>query len=165
MLDRFGKAVRAVRFIENILLYDMAKAMNLESAELSGIECGRKPIPDWFIPKLVEKYESAKDMEALLQKYAKARINTELWCEERGRALDCVRTIGKEGLRNVSNNRYNSEGYSDPTAYAALNKIDKEAYRLKQIRQVLGEVCALSGYQLKGQITLIDKRTGHTVRL
>lgn len=65
----------------------------------------------------------------------------------------------------MSNNRYNSEGYSDPTVYAALNKIDKETHRLKQIRQVLGEVCALSGYQLKGQITLIDKKTGHTVRL
>lgn len=85
MLDRFGRAVRAVRFMENILLYDMAKAMGLGSAELSGIECGRKPIPDWFIPKLVEKYESAKDMEPLLQKYAKARINKELWCEEQGR--------------------------------------------------------------------------------
>ena len=65
----------------------------------------------------------------------------------------------------MSNNRYNAEGYSDPTAHAALNKIDKEAHRLKQIRQVLGEVCALSGYQLKGQITLVDKRTGQTVRL
>lgn len=78
MLDKFGRAVRAIRFMENILLYDMAKDLELQSAELSGIECGRKPIPDWFIPKLIEKYESAKGMEPLLQKYAKARINKEL---------------------------------------------------------------------------------------
>lgn len=65
----------------------------------------------------------------------------------------------------MNNSRYNSEGYSDPTAHAALSKINKEEQRLKQIRQILGEVCALSGYRLKGQITLVDKRTGHTVRL
>ena len=90
-LDKFGRAVRAIRFMENILLYDMAKTMNLSSAELSGIECGRKPIPDWFIPKLVEKYESAKDMEELLQKGAKERISSGFWCEEQG--LDENKTV------------------------------------------------------------------------
>ena len=65
----------------------------------------------------------------------------------------------------MSNNRKNAEGYSDPTAYAALSKIDKEEQKLRQIKQILGEVCALSGYKLKGQITLVDKRSGHTVRL
>jgi len=61
--------------------------------------------------------------------------------------------------------RRNSEGYSDPTAHAALTKVSKEEQKFRQIKQTLGEVCALSGYRLKGQITLVDKRTGHTVRL
>ena len=59
----------------------------------------------------------------------------------------------------------NAEGYSDPTAYAALTKIAIEEQRLKQIKRIIGEVCALSGYRLKGQITLVEKRTGYTVRL
>lgn len=59
----------------------------------------------------------------------------------------------------------NAEGYSDPTACAALRRVEKDEQRLRQIRQVLGEVCALSGYRIKGGITLVDKRTGYTVRL
>lgn len=59
-LDKFGMAVRDIRISEGILLYDMAQKFGLQSAELSGIECGRKPIPDWFIPKLLETYPSAK---------------------------------------------------------------------------------------------------------
>lgn len=65
----------------------------------------------------------------------------------------------------MSNSRRNAEGYSDPTAYAALSKIEKDEHQLKQTKQILGEVCALSGYKLKGQITLVDKRSGHMVRL
>lgn len=61
--------------------------------------------------------------------------------------------------------KHNAEGYSDPTAYAALTKIAREEQRLRQLKRIIGEVCVLSGYRLKGQITLVEKQTGHTVRL
>lgn len=49
MLDKFGKLVRDIRITRSLLLYDMAKTLNISSAELSAIECGKKPVPDWFI--------------------------------------------------------------------------------------------------------------------
>ncbi len=61
-------------------------------------------------------------------------------------------------------NRKNAEGYSDPTAYAALTRIEKEEERVRQLKKVLGEICALSGFRLKGQITLVDKKSGHSYK-
>ena len=55
-LDAFGRMVRDIRLVRAMLLYDMAKDLNISPAELSAIECGRKPVPDWFISKLQEKY-------------------------------------------------------------------------------------------------------------
>lgn len=55
-LDAFGRMVRDIRLVRAMLLYDMAKDLDISSVELSAIECGRKPVPDWFISKLQEKY-------------------------------------------------------------------------------------------------------------
>jgi DNA-binding XRE family transcriptional regulator len=55
-LDSFGKLVRDIRITRSLLLYDMAKALDISPAELSAIETGKKPVPDWFIPALEEKY-------------------------------------------------------------------------------------------------------------
>ena len=63
------------------------------------------------------------------------------------------------------NIKRNAEGYSDPTAYAAITRIDKDEQRIRHLKKVLGEICALSGYRIKGDIVLVDKRSGHTVRL
>lgn len=62
-LDAFGRMVRDIRLVRAMLLYDMAKDLNISPAELSAIECGRKPVPDWFISKLQEKY-GISDMHA-----------------------------------------------------------------------------------------------------
>lgn len=56
MLDNFGRLVRDIRITRSLLLYDMAKALDISPAELSAIETGKKPVPDWFIPTLKEKY-------------------------------------------------------------------------------------------------------------
>ena len=56
MLDKFGKLVRGIRITRGLLLYDMAKGLGISSAELSAIECGKKPVPDWFIPALEKTY-------------------------------------------------------------------------------------------------------------
>ena len=54
-LDDFGRTVRNIRLVRALLLYDMAKDLDISPAELSAIECGRKPVPDWFVSKLQEK--------------------------------------------------------------------------------------------------------------
>ena len=64
-----------------------------------------------------------------------------------------------------NNKGSNAEGYSDPTASAAISKIDQEEQELKRLKKVLGEVCALSGFRLKGQITVIDRKSGYSYRL
>ena len=62
-LDDFGRTVRNIRLVRALLLYDMAKDLDISPAELSAIECGRKPVPDWFVSKLQEKY-GISDMHA-----------------------------------------------------------------------------------------------------
>lgn len=73
VIDDFHRAVRDIRIAEGILLYDMAKHLRLTSAELSGIECGRRPIPDWFVSKLLELYPSAWNYKERLDKGVKER--------------------------------------------------------------------------------------------
>ena len=46
MLDKFGKLVRDIRITRSLLLYDMAKELDISPAELSAIECGKKSVPD-----------------------------------------------------------------------------------------------------------------------
>ena len=58
-LDDFGRTVRNIRLVRALLLYDMAKDLDISPAELSAIECGRKPVPDWFVSKLQKNTVSA----------------------------------------------------------------------------------------------------------
>lgn len=67
MLDKFGKLVRDIRITRSLLLYDMAKTLDISSAELSAIECGRKPVPDWFIPALEKHYGIGDTCAHILQ--------------------------------------------------------------------------------------------------
>ncbi|CUO99897.1 MULTISPECIES: helix-turn-helix domain-containing protein [Flavonifractor] len=62
-LDAFGRMVRDIRLVRALLLYDMAKDLDISPAELSAIECGRKNVPDWFVSKLQETY-GISDMHA-----------------------------------------------------------------------------------------------------
>lgn len=72
-LDAFGRMVRDIRLVRALLLYDMAKDLDISPAELSAIECGRKNVPDWFVSKLQETY-GISDMHAQsLIKYMKER--------------------------------------------------------------------------------------------
>lgn len=62
-------------------------------------------------------------------------------------------------------NRRNSEGYSDPTAYSALTKIEHEEKQVRKLKAALCQVCEVAGYSLKGQVIFTDKRTGHIYKL
>lgn len=72
-LDAFGRMVRDIRLVRAMLLYDMAKDLDISPAELSAIECGRKPVPDWFISKLQEKYGISNMHAQSLIKFMKER--------------------------------------------------------------------------------------------
>lgn len=76
MLDSFGKAVRNIRLTRSLLLYDMAKTLGISSAELSAIETGKKPIPDWFIPALEKTYDIGEHYARILRMLAKERTET-----------------------------------------------------------------------------------------
>ena len=73
MLDKFGKLVRDIRITRSLLLYDMAKTLDISSAELSAIECGRQPVPDWFVPALEKHYDIGDTCAATLKHLAKNR--------------------------------------------------------------------------------------------
>lgn len=69
--------------------------------------------------------------------------------------------------RNDYDIRKNAEGYSDPTAYEALKKIDKEKEedeRFHKLLHTLFYICELADFQIEGRIVLTDKRTGRTWR-
>ena len=54
----------------------------------------------------------------------------------------------------------NGSGYTDPTAYKALKRIDKNEKRVTRVIKTLQEVAHLAGFEIEGRITLIDKKTG-----
>ena len=64
--------------------------------------------------------------------------------------------------------RRNSEGYNDPTAYAALSKIQQEEYeqskRVAELIHVLKYIIDKSGFTLTSRIELKDKKTGKEYR-
>lgn len=73
MLDRFGKLVRDIRITRSLLLHDMANELGISSSELSAIECGKKPVPDWFIPALNKSYGIGDACAQMLHNFAKNR--------------------------------------------------------------------------------------------
>lgn len=54
----------------------------------------------------------------------------------------------------------NGSGYTDPTAYKALKRIDKNEKRVTRVIKTLQEVAHIAGFEIEGRITLIDKKTG-----
>lgn len=72
-LDKFGKLVRDIRITRSLLLYDMAKTLDISPVELSAIECGRKPVPEWFIPALEKHYGIGETCAHTLRFLAKNR--------------------------------------------------------------------------------------------
>ena len=64
--------------------------------------------------------------------------------------------------------RRNGEGYNDPTACAALSKIQREEIelqrRVSEVINVLKYVIDKSGFELMARIEIRDKKTGKEFR-
>lgn len=63
----------------------------------------------------------------------------------------------------------NGEGYSDPTAYEAIkrfqkNKTDEDEARFKKLIKTIFNICELSGFHLEERIVVKDKKTGKVWR-
>lgn len=65
-------------------------------------------------------------------------------------------------LGDINDDRYNSHGYRDPTAYAVTRSLSREKERFKKLLRTIFAVCELSGFDLVGRIKLVDRRTGKT---
>jgi hypothetical protein len=57
----FGRALRNMRFVKGMRLFDMAEKINFRFSHLVAIEAGREPIPDGFIELLIEKVTMSTD--------------------------------------------------------------------------------------------------------
>lgn len=64
----------------------------------------------------------------------------------------------------AAKDRRNSEGYPDPTAYAAIRNIHREEDRFNKLRRAILNIVEVAGFEFKGPIVLVDKRTGKTWR-
>lgn len=66
---------------------------------------------------------------------------------------------------NKNSPRRNSLGYSDPTAYEAINRIESEDEdRFHKLLHTIFYICEMAGFEIEGRIVLIDKRNGRVWR-
>ena len=66
---------------------------------------------------------------------------------------------------NYRGDKYNEEGYYDPTPYNAFKKIDRERDILaKKVIKTIQNVAHLAGFDIVGRITLKDNKTGEIRR-
>ena len=63
-------------------------------------------------------------------------------------------------MRYNNDIRKNQFGYSDPTAFEAILRTDKELKRLNKTVNAIRDICELAGYEVEGRIVLKDKKTG-----
>ena len=87
MITNLGKFLRVYRIEHGLLLYDMAKSLNMRSSELSGIEMGRKPIPTNFLEKLIEIYTFTISEKAKLfeECYSELKEQFSKLCKEKAK--------------------------------------------------------------------------------
>ena len=65
---------------------------------------------------------------------------------------------------SAAKDRKNSEGYSDPTVYAAIRNIHREEDRFNKLRRAILSIVDVAGFEFKNPIVLIDKKTGKVWR-
>lgn len=60
--------------------------------------------------------------------------------------------------------RENGSGYSDPTAYKAICKSDRDQERFEKFLRTVFSMAELAGFHIEERIVVTDKRTGRTWR-
>lgn len=67
-------------------------------------------------------------------------------------------------IGNGNNPFRNSSGYSDPTAYEAIKRVDEEENRFHKLLHTIFYICEMAGFEIDGRIVLVDKRNGRVWR-
>lgn len=79
-----------------------------------------------------------------------------------------VNIFGESGVLKMSNPKFNSEGYYDPTAYEGLKPIIKEEAiqqkRVSELVQVLKYIIDKAGFVMVNRVALKDKESGKEYR-
>ena len=65
---------------------------------------------------------------------------------------------------SAAKDRKNSEGYSDPTVYTAMRNIHREEDRFNKLRRAILSIVEVAGFEIKGPLVLVDKKTGKVWR-
>lgn len=60
--------------------------------------------------------------------------------------------------------RRNASGCPDPTAYQAIQNIDREDENFHKLLHTIFNICELSGFRIEGRIVLVDEVTGKVWR-
>lgn len=76
MLTEFGKLIRKYRIDNNLILKDMADALDLPSSYLSAMEMGRKVVSNDFLEKLFATYYFSQEEKQSLIEAARLSANS-----------------------------------------------------------------------------------------
>ena len=104
-------------------------------------------------------YIDENDFVQFCDRYPQYKINSNTEQIEIQEQFPPGQPATKITINYTDNDSRNSEGYSDPTAYLAMRNIDDD-YRFKKLLKTIFSILDLSGFELDGRITLIDKKTG-----
>lgn len=61
----------------------------------------------------------------------------------------------------------NGSGYPDPTAYEAIKHIEGDSednIRFYKLLHTIFHICEIAGFELKGRVTIRDRKTGRIWR-
>lgn len=64
----------------------------------------------------------------------------------------------------AAKDRKDSEGYSDPTVYAAMKNIARDEDRYRKLRKAILSICDVAGFEIRGPLVLVDRKTGKVWR-
>lgn len=59
----------------------------------------------------------------------------------------------------AAKDKKNSEGYSDPTYYAAMKNLAREEDRYRKLRRAILSICEVAGFEIQGPLVLMDTKT------
>ena len=76
MLTTFGKRLRKLRIMNGELMRDMAAKLNVTASYLSGVETGKRLIPDGWVDRISDLYSLSPQERRDLQKSAGASAPT-----------------------------------------------------------------------------------------
>ena len=90
--SEFGKILRKILIDNNIKIFDFARLLDVSSSFVSSVICGKKNVPDTWIPFIVDHFKlSTKEKEELEEAEQKSRTSLKfdlLGCNDEQRNVE-----------------------------------------------------------------------------